>query len=129
MLPLCRSESIGVIPWSPLARGHLAGNRGRAAAATVRSRSDRVATNYYSADQDTAILEATRTVAERLGCPMAQVAYAWVASRPGVTAPIVGISKMEQFEDAVAALGLALSPEDVAALEEPYRPKPVAGHA
>jgi aryl-alcohol dehydrogenase-like predicted oxidoreductase len=129
MLPLCRSEGIGVIPWSPLARGHLAGNRGRSTAATVRSRSDRIAANYYGAEQDAAIVEATRKVAERLGRPLAQVAYAWVASRPGITAPIVGISKIEQFEDAVAALGLALSPEDFAALEEPYRPKPVAGHA
>jgi aryl-alcohol dehydrogenase-like predicted oxidoreductase len=129
MLPLCRSEGIGVIPWSPLARGHLAGNRGRPTVATVRSRSDRVAANFYSADQDAEIIEATRKVAERLGRPMAQVAYAWVASRPGITAPTVGISKMDQFEDAVAALGLALSEEDVAAIEGPYLPKPVAGHA
>ena len=69
MLPLCRAEGIGVIPWSPLARGHLAGNRGRSAAATVRSRSDRVAANYYSADQDAAIVEATRKVAERWADP------------------------------------------------------------
>jgi aryl-alcohol dehydrogenase-like predicted oxidoreductase len=128
MLPLCQSEGIGVIPWSPLARGHLAGNRGRSTAATVRSRSDQVAANYYGADQDAAVVAATRAVAERLGRPMAQVAYAWVASRPGITAPIVGISKMEQFEDAVTALELTLSPGEVAALEEPYRPKPVAGH-
>jgi 1-deoxyxylulose-5-phosphate synthase len=129
MLPLCRSEGIGVIPWSPLARGHLAGNRGRSTAATVRSRSDRVATNFYSANQDGAIVEATRKIAERLGRPMAQVAYAWVASRPGVTAPIIGISKPQQFGDAFAALDLVLGPEDVRELEESYRPKPVAGHA
>jgi 1-deoxyxylulose-5-phosphate synthase len=128
MLPLCRSEGIGVIPWSPLARGYLAGNRGRATAATVRSRSDRVAANFYSTSQDVAIVEATRSVAERVGRPMAQVAYAWVASRPGITAPIVGISKPEQFEDAVAALDLVLGPEDIRDLEESYRPKPVAGH-
>jgi aryl-alcohol dehydrogenase-like predicted oxidoreductase len=97
-------------------------------AATVRSRTDWVAVNFYSADQDAAIVEATRKVAERIGRSMAQVAYAWVASRPGITAPVVGISKVEQFEDAVAALDLALSPEEVAELEEPYRPKPVAGH-
>jgi len=128
MLPLCRSEGIGITPWSPLARGHLAGNRGRLEAATVRSRTDRVAANFYSSDQDGAIVEATRKVAERIGRSMAQVAYAWVASRPGITAPVVGISNMEQFEDAVAALGLALSPGDVSELEGPYRPKPVAGH-
>jgi aryl-alcohol dehydrogenase-like predicted oxidoreductase len=128
MLPLCRSEGIGVIPWSPLARGYLAGNRGRPTNLTVRSRSDRVAANFYSADQDSAIVEATRTVAERVGRPMAQVAYAWIASRPGITAPIVGISKPEQFEDAVAALDLVLGPEDSRDLEEPYRPRSVAGH-
>jgi 1-deoxyxylulose-5-phosphate synthase len=128
MLPLCRSEGIGVIPWSPLARGYLAGNRGRPTDVTVRSRSDRVAANFYSADQDTAIVEATRKVAERVGRPMAQVAYAWVASRSGITAPIVGISKPEQFEDAVAALDLVLGPEDIRDLEKPYRPRPVAGH-
>ena len=74
-------------------------------------------------------MEATRKVAERLGRPMAQVAYAWVASRPGVTAPIVGISKPQQFGDAVAALDLVLGSEDIRELEESYRPKPVAGHA
>ncbi len=127
MLPLCRSEGIGVIPWSPLARGRLAGRGGEA---TTRSQTDKTANALYDAtrDQDEAVIAAVRTVAERHGRPMAQIAYAWVASRPGVTAPIVGISKLHQFDDAIAALEVELSDEDVALMEAPYRPKAVAGH-
>jgi len=128
MLPLCREEGIGVIPWSPLARGLLAG-RG-AQAGSVRSTTDALQTNLYgaSAEQDAAIVAAVRAVAERHQRPMAQIAYAWVASRPGITAPIVGVSKLEQLEDAVAALDVRLQDEDIEAMEAPYRPKPVAGH-
>jgi aryl-alcohol dehydrogenase-like predicted oxidoreductase len=127
MLPLCRSEGVGVIPWSPLARGRLAG---RAGAATTRSQTDKTAGALYdrSAEQDEAVVAAVRQVAERHGRPLAQIAYAWVASRPGITAPLVGISKLHQFDDAVAALDIELTPEDVAAMEAPYHPKPVAGH-
>jgi 1-deoxyxylulose-5-phosphate synthase len=126
MLPLCRSEGIGVIPWSPLARGMLAGRRGEQAR-SARSESDRRLTELYgsTAEQDNAVIEAVRRVAERHGRPMAQIAYAWVASRPGITAPIVGISKLHQFDDAVAALEVKLSEEDVAEMEAPYRPKAV----
>jgi aryl-alcohol dehydrogenase-like predicted oxidoreductase len=128
MLPLCRSEGIGVVPWSPLARGYLAGNRKRSEPATARSRADVHAANYYKAEEDAAVIGAVQEVAQRLGRPMAQVAYAWVASRPGITSPIVGLSKLEQFDDAVAALDLTLTPEDVALIESPYKPKPVIGH-
>ncbi|WP_028034716.1 aldo/keto reductase [Chelativorans sp. J32] len=129
MLPLCRSEGIGVIPWSPLARGRLAG-RG-SDQSTVRAQTDRTQVNLYGSteEQDARVIEAVRQVAERHGRPMAQIAYAWVASRPGITAPIVGISKMNQYDDAVAALDVELSDEDVAALEAPYQPKRVAGHS
>ncbi len=125
MLPLCRSEGIGVIPWSPLARGRLAGRGG-----TKRAETDKTAAALYDAsrEQDDAIIDAVRQVAGRHGRPMAQIAYAWVATRPGITAPIVGISKLEQFADAVSALDVKLSDEDVALMEAPYRPKPVAGH-
>lgn len=125
MLPLCRSEGIGVIPWSPLARGRLAG-RGE----TTRSRSDATAGALYdrAAETETRIVEAVRTVAERHGRPMAQIAYAWVATRPGITAPLVGISKLHQFDDAVAALEVELTDEDVALMEAPYQTRPVAGH-
>src|SRR5690606_37001056 len=127
MLPLCRSEGIGVIPWSPLARGRLAA---RTDTDTTRSQTDKTASALYdrSREQDDAVVAAVRTVAERHGRPPAQIAYAWVATRPGITAPIVGISKLHQFDDAVAALEVKLSDEDVALMEAPYHPKPVAGH-
>ena len=127
MLPLCRAEGIGVTPWSPLARGRLAG---RGNSTTTRSQTDKTAQALYDAsrEQDEAIIAAVRAVAERHGRPMAQIAYSWVATRPGITAPIVGISRLQQFEDAVAALEVDLSDEDVELMEAPYRPKPVAGH-
>jgi len=127
MLPLCRSEGIGVIPWSPLARGRLAGRGGDT---TTRAQTDQTAARLYdrTREDDEAIVAAVRRVAERHGRPMAQIAYAWVASRPGITAPIVGISKLHQFDDAVAALEVRLTDEDVAEMEAPYRPRTVAGH-
>jgi aryl-alcohol dehydrogenase-like predicted oxidoreductase len=130
MLPLCLSEGIGVTPWSPLARGLLAGRSVSDMTSTRRAETDRTARALYEATkaQDDAVIEAVRAVAERHGRPMAQIAYAWVASRPAVTAPIVGISKLGQFDDAVAALDIALSEDDVAAMTAPYRPKAVAGH-
>jgi aryl-alcohol dehydrogenase-like predicted oxidoreductase len=131
MLPLCRSEGIGVIPWSPLARGVLAGTRDPGLGGeSLRAQNDAYARQLYArtADQDGAVVDAVRVVAGRLGRPMAQVAYAWAASRPGVTSPIVGISKLPQFDDALAALDLKLSLDDVAELEAPYRAKPIAGY-
>ncbi len=127
MLPLCRSEGIGVIPWSPLARGRLAA---RAENDTMRAQTDTMAGALYdrSKAQDDAVVGALRAVAERYGRPPAQIAYAWVATRPGVAAPIIGISKLHQFDDACAALELRLTAEDVAELEAPYQAKPVAGH-
>jgi len=127
MLPLCRSEGIGVTPWSPLARGRLAGRSGDG---TIRSKSDKTASALYDAtlQQDEAVIAAVRAVAERYRRPMAQIAYAWVASRPGITAPIVGISRLEQFDDAIGSLNVELSVDDVTLMEAPYRPKPVAGH-
>jgi len=129
MLPLCRAEGIGVVPWSPLARGLLAGRRDDEAK-SVRLATDRSQRVLYGSthEQDEAVIAAVRRVAERHGRPMAQIAYAWVASRPGITAPIVGISKLHQFDDATASLEVKLSDEDVAEMEAPYRPKPVAGH-
>jgi len=129
MLPLCRSEGIGVIPWSPLARGRLAGRSGDEA--TIRAQTDRTQVKLYGSteEQDAKVIAAVREVAARQGRPMAQIAYAWVASRPGITAPIVGISRLEQFDDAIAALDVELSDEDVALLEAHYQPKRVAGHS
>jgi len=127
MLPLCLSEGVGVIPWSPLARGRLAG---RADSETTRGQTDNAARTLYDRTKaaDDAVIARVKAVAERHGRPMAQIAYAWVASRAAITAPIVGISKPGQFDDAVKALEIRLSEEDVAELEREYLPKPVAGH-
>ncbi|CDZ63869.1 Oxidoreductase, aldo/keto reductase family protein [Neorhizobium galegae bv. orientalis] len=126
MLPLCLSEGVGVVPWSPLARGRLAG---RVDGETTRSQTDGTARALYDRMKaaDDAVIAALKVVADRHGKSMAQVAYAWVASRPAVTAPIVGISKPGQFEDAVEALEINLSAEDVAELQQNYLPRPTAG--
>jgi aryl-alcohol dehydrogenase-like predicted oxidoreductase len=127
MLPLCISEGIGITPWSPLARGRLAA---RPDADTTRSQTDKTASALYDRTKatDDAVVAAVRTVAERHGRPAAQIAYAYVARRPGITAPIVGISKLHQFDDAVASLEVKLTAEDIAEMEAPYEPKRVAGH-
>ena len=129
MLPLCREEGIGVIPWSPLARGYLAGNRGAATPATNRAGTDKLGASLFKTEPDRAIIAAVDEVARKLGCSMAQVAYAWAATRPGVTTPIYGISKLQQFDDALASLTLRLDPDDVAKMEASYVPRPIAGHS
>jgi aryl-alcohol dehydrogenase-like predicted oxidoreductase len=127
MHPLCLDQGVGVIPWSPLARGVLAGNRTRDARTTTRARSDDFADRLY-ADADFAVVDAVREVAAGRGLPPAQVALAWLLHREAVTAPIVGATKPGHVEDAVAAVGVALSDEEIAALEAPYVPHPVLGH-
>ena len=128
MLPLCRAEGIGVIPWSPLARGRLTRDWD---ASSARSETDEFGRSLYAktADADRKVVEAVRSVAGRLGVPRAQVALAWVLGKREITAPVVGATKLEHLEDAVAALGLALSAEDVQALEAPYVAHAVVGHA
>ena len=128
MLPLCREEGVGVIPWSPLARGFLAGNRSREAGGTVRARSDSFAHQYYSEPEDHDVADRAAALAGRRGVKPAQIALAWLLHQPGVTAPIVGASKMNHLEDAVAALDIRLSAEELRELEEPYRPHRVLGH-
>jgi aryl-alcohol dehydrogenase (NADP+) len=130
MLPLCREEGIGIIPWSPLARGFLAGNRRRedkTQGQTSRARTDAFAHELYYADSDFTVAERVVEVAGRLGVKPTQVALAWLLSRPGLTAPIVGASRMPHLEEAVAALDLRLSAEDDAYLEAPYEPHRVLG--
>jgi aryl-alcohol dehydrogenase (NADP+) len=124
MLPLCASEDIGVIPWSPLARGRLARPWD---AETARTETDEFGASLYR-DEDEQIVDRTLEVAERLARPPAQVAMAWLLSNPVVTAPIVGVTKSQHLTDAVAAVDLELSDDDIAALEEPYQPHPIAGH-
>ena len=130
MLPLCREEGIGVIPWSPLARGFLAGNRRKAGYGdTLRAQTDDFAHELYFSDPDFEVADRAANLATRLGVTSAQVALAWMLSKPGITAPIVGASKMSHLDEALGALALRLSSEDVAFLEEPYRPHPVLGLA
>jgi aryl-alcohol dehydrogenase (NADP+) len=123
MLPLCREEGIGVIPWSPLARGFLAGNRrGAGLGDTSRAQTDKIAHDLYYSEADFAVADRVAEVAADRGVSPAQVALAWLLRQPDVTAPVIGASKMAHLDQAVAALDLALSDEEVRRLEEPYVP-------
>jgi len=129
MLPLCLDQGVGVIPWSPLARGLLAGTRTRSGdRLTTRAGSDAFADVLYGRSEDFDVVDRLVEVAAELGAPPAQVALAWLLARPGVTAPIVGTTRPSHLHDALAATELALGAEVVARLEEPYRPHPVLGH-
>jgi aryl-alcohol dehydrogenase-like predicted oxidoreductase len=129
MIPLCISEGLGLMPWSPLARGFLSGSRRRDdPRPTPRARADPFADEYYFSSDDFDVLDALRAVAERLGSRPATVALAWLLAQPGVVAPIFGATRLEHMDDAAAALELELGEEERAALEAPYRPHPVIGH-
>ena len=129
MIPYCLAEGIGVIPWSPLARGFLAGNRTVAKSdETARSRSDGFAHTMYYQPSDFAVVDCVTEVAKRRGVKPAQIALAWILHRPGVTAPIVGASKMYQLDEALAALDIKLDADEMKLLEESYMPHPVLGH-
>ncbi len=127
MLPLCLDQGIGVLPWSPLARGRLA--RPWDTEATKRSESDGFGKTLYSktAEADKGVVERLAQVADVRGVPMAQVALAWLLAKPAITAPIVGATKPHHLQDAVAAVSLKLTAEDIKSLEEPYAPHPVLG--
>ncbi len=133
MLPFCRDQGIGIIPWSPLARGFLARKQvvrdPQGQAETARTRSDSYAHGLYYRDEDFTIAERVIELASRRGVSPGQVALAWLRHQPGVVAPIVGASKMYQLEEAIGALELSLSAEERLFLEECYRPHPVLGHA
>lgn len=124
MLPLCADQGVGVIPWSPLARGRITRDWD---AATARSETDEFGANLYL-DEDRAIVETVGRVAGRLGVPRAQVGLAWLLHQPAVTAPIVGVTKAQHLADAVAAVDLELSEADLEELSAGYRPHPVSGH-
>ena len=126
MLPLCRDEAIGVIPWSPLARGRLTRDWGEE---TTRSASDDFARMIYAKteDADRQVVEAVASVAAARGLPRAQVALAWLMGKPGITSPIIGATKPQHLSDAIAALDVVLTPEEVKLLEAPYVPHPVVG--
>jgi aryl-alcohol dehydrogenase (NADP+) len=129
MLPLCREERVAVLPWSPLARGFLAGNRRKGDRGdTARAKTDDFAHQLYYTDDDFAVADRVVEIAGRLNVRPTQVALAWLLAQPGVTAPIVGASKLSHLDDAVEALKVRLSADEVKFLEEPYKPHPVLGH-
>ena len=129
MIPLCVDQGVGIIPWSPLARGFLAGNRTREKAGeTVRSRSDEFAHRLYYQEEDFQVVDSVGSVARQLGKTNAQVALAWMLSKPWVTCPIVGASKMPHLEQAVEAVSIKLTSDQIESLEKPYRPHQVGGH-
>ncbi len=129
MIPLCLDQGVGVIPWSPLARGVLTGTRDRAGGKhTTRASTDPFTDYLYSQPTDFDVVERVSEVADARGVPMAQVALAWLLHKPGVTAPIVGSTKPQHLADALAAESLDLDDDEIARLEEPYVPHPVLGH-
>jgi aryl-alcohol dehydrogenase (NADP+) len=132
MIPLCLKEKIGLIPWSPLARGFLAGNRKPTTAGhgdTTRAKTDDFAHHLYYQDSDFAVVDTLTKLAQARGVPNAQLALGWLLHQPGLTAPIIGASKPGHLEDAVKALDIKLSPEELKLLTDPYRPHPVLGHS
>jgi molybdopterin/thiamine biosynthesis adenylyltransferase len=129
MFPLCRDEGIGVLPWSPLARGFVMGNRKRDSAETVRGKTDDYGKGLYYQPEDFDVVDRITEVARNRGVSNAQVALAWVLQQPGVTSPIVGASKMHQLDDAVGALNVKLDDAELKRLAEPYKAHPILGHS
>jgi 1-deoxyxylulose-5-phosphate synthase len=127
MMKLCQEEGIGVIPWSPLARGYLT-RRPQEMMATARGQSDTIAKQLYDTS-DVTIINRVVDTAEKLGVKPARVALAWMLSKPYITAPIIGATKLYQLEDAVSSLDIKMSDDDIKFLEEPYRPRPISGHS
>lgn len=127
MLPFCVDQKIAVIPWSPLARGLLTGKRSKDRTETDRAKTDQFGKSLYTRDDDFAIADRVTQMADARGIPASQLALAWVLSKPVITSPIIGASKPGHLEDAVAALSIKLSDDDIRQLEELYQPHPVAG--
>jgi aryl-alcohol dehydrogenase-like predicted oxidoreductase len=130
MIPQCIDQGVAVLPWSPLARGLLAGNRTREGERlTTRARTDTFGDSLYMPEVDFAVVDGAGEIAAVRGVPPAQVALAWLLHKPGVTAPIVGATKLEHLDDAIAAEQISLDADEIARLEEPYVPHAIAGHA
>ncbi len=130
MMPLCRAEGVGVIPWSPLARGFVTGNRKPGGSGeTLRAQSDAFARDLYFQPSDFSVVERITEVARARGNSNTQVALAWLLAQNGVTAPIVGVSKMHYFDDLLKALEIKLTGEEMKRLEECYQPHPIRGHS
>ncbi|PYV82355.1 MAG: aldo/keto reductase [Acidobacteria bacterium] len=129
MIPLCLAEGIGILPWSPMARGFLAGNRSRQGwGQTLRAKTDDYAHRLYYADSDFQVAERVMEIARERSLAPTQIALAWLLAHPGVTAPVIGVTRMEHLEQGVAAVGIRLDEAECRRLEEPYRPHPVLGH-
>ena len=130
MIPQCIDQGVGVLPWSPIARGLLAGTRTREGERlTTRARTDSFGDSLYTPDVDFDVVDRVSEVATERGVPSAQIALAWLLHKPGVTAPIVGATKVEHLEDALAAEQLALDEDEIARLEEPYVAHAISGHS
>jgi aryl-alcohol dehydrogenase-like predicted oxidoreductase len=131
MIPFCREEGIGLIPWSPLARGFVMGNRRKEdrAGETERAKTDDYAQKLYFQDSDFTIVDRITELAKKRGVSNAQIALAWVLHQPGVTSPIIGASKLEQLDDLVKALEVKLSADELKYLSELYQPHEVLGHS
>ena len=130
MIPLCLDQGVGLIPWSPLARGFFAGDRKRGGGGeTVRSNTDPFGNSLYFRDEDFAVAERAAEVAKERGVTASQIALAWILSKPYVASPIIGATKMDHLEQAIAAIDIQLAEEEIKQLEEGYRPHPVLGHS
>jgi aryl-alcohol dehydrogenase-like predicted oxidoreductase len=129
MLPLCKDQNIAVIPFSPLARGWLTRKLSKEQNETLRFQTDALAKSRYTQEDNVTTVERVSVLAEARGLPMAQVALAWVLSKPVVTAPIIGATKPHHLDDAIAALSVHLTPDEIQHLEEAYRPHPIIGHS
>jgi 1-deoxyxylulose-5-phosphate synthase len=130
MIPLCRAEGVALIPYSPMARGFVAGDRRQGDfGPTTRAKTDELSKRYYYQRSDFAVVDRITEVARRRGVPNAQVALAWILAQPGITSPIIGASKPHHLDDAVAALELKLEEAELKALAEPYEPHPILGHS
>jgi aryl-alcohol dehydrogenase (NADP+) len=128
MNPLCLEEGVGLIPWSPLARGFLAGNRNAdSRGETVRAKTDDFAQNLYYRPSDFVVVDRLTEIAKKRGVQNAQIALAWILSKPGVSSPIIGASKMAHLDQAIEAMKIRLDEAEIKALEEPYEPHPVLG--
>jgi aryl-alcohol dehydrogenase (NADP+) len=130
MIPLCLDQGLGLIPWSPMARGFFAGNRNRGGGGeTVRAQTDPFGNSLYFREEDFVVADRVAEVAKQRGATGPQLALAWLLNKPHISSPIIGATKMEHLDQAIAALDIQLSEEEIRRLEEPYQPHPVLGHS
>ena len=130
MIPLCIDQGVGLIPWSPMARGFFAGNRKRGGGGeTSRANSDPFANGLYFRDEDFTVADRATEIAKERGVSASQIALAWVLNKPYISSPIMGATKMDHLDQAIVALDIKLSEDEVKRLEEPYKPHPILGHS